>query len=177
MLQHLHPVGFLRVQSTDFLVAAAGYETTGRRGRVQGSHAPPQGGKSQNDLVVLGVRQKTGDSGQDSRKDTQMKGRMDRQGEAETRTQVEKTTEKMRNSGKTPGFKGDDEMIDRETQRQTGKETGRERGSQGATPKRYKCQRHSRESDVPSDQIRSSTRPQRNDRGRQERSQRSHEGP
>lgn len=61
----------------------------GGEGRVQGSYVPPQGGKSQNDCVVLGVRQKTGDSGQDSRKDTQMKGGMDRQGDAETRTQVE----------------------------------------------------------------------------------------
>lgn len=70
MLRNLHPVGFLRVLSTDFLVVAAGYESRGRRGRAQGSYALSPGGEAQNDCIVLGVRRKKGDSGQDSREDT-----------------------------------------------------------------------------------------------------------
>lgn len=86
MLRHLHPVGFLRVLSTDFLVVAAGYES--RRGRAEGtgSYALPQGRGSTEYCVVLGVRRKTGDSGQDSREDTKEEWD-DRTGDAVTRTQ------------------------------------------------------------------------------------------
>lgn len=80
--------------------------------------------------MILEVGWKKGECGQDSRKDTneerdgQEKG-MRRQGHRDTQTERQTMTEKTRDSGKIPGFKGDG-LTDKDTQRPTGKEAERE---------------------------------------------------
>lgn len=109
-----------------------------------------------------------------------MESGMDRRGDAVTRTQRH-TGRRADNDREDEGLQKNTRLQRRWAGRQKDTKAGRKRDSKrarepgGEEPKRHKCQGHSGEADVRRDLIRSSARQQQSDRGRQERSQRSHE--